>query len=245
MNITVLGYQSPYPGFQQATLGYLLESQNGTKVLLECGSGVVSAMQEWIEPYQLDAVLLSHYHFDHVADLGILQYAILMENKLQNKSKVLPIYGPSEPNDRSAHRMYKDVTIAIDIAEDVTHTIGEFRISYFQTDHDGPCYGMVIEEGYKMLLYGADSGPQTKWPSLAAQPDLMVLESTFLEKNRNPQVKHLTAADAAKIANQFTSKRLLLTHFYPKMNPQFYLQEAQLHYSNEILLPSKGLKIIL
>ncbi|PRS39145.1 hypothetical protein C6W19_10090, partial [Bacillus sp. RJGP41] len=43
--------------------------------VLDCGSGVLSQLQNHMKPEDLGAVVLSHYHPDHVADIGVLQHA--------------------------------------------------------------------------------------------------------------------------------------------------------------------------
>ncbi|MGG5833061.1 MBL fold metallo-hydrolase, partial [Bacillus pumilus] len=61
--------------------------------LVDCGSGVLSKLQQYIDIEELDAVLLSHYHHDHIADIGPLQYAKLVGYHLGKSSGPLPIYG--------------------------------------------------------------------------------------------------------------------------------------------------------
>jgi len=245
MKLKVLGYQSPYPGYNQATLGYIIEDKQGTKVLLECGSGIVSSLQKWMEPAEIDAVFLSHYHFDHVADLGVLQYSFLMNQLFHEPGKVIKVHGPSEPEDKASQRVYKEVTTSVDIHEGAIHQVGNLTFTYFLTDHDGPCYGMIITEEDTTIIYGADSGNETCWPIVTTVPDLVILESTYLDQDKNASVKHLSAKEAAEIASALQAKRLLLTHLYPKIDPQRYYNEAKQYFSNELILPEKGLELIL
>ena len=69
MKITTIGWWGAYPDANEASSGYLLESE-GYYVLIDCGSGVLSRLQNYIALQNLDAVVLSHYHWDHVADIG-------------------------------------------------------------------------------------------------------------------------------------------------------------------------------
>jgi ribonuclease BN (tRNA processing enzyme) len=80
MKITTIGWWGAYPNAGQATSGYLLESEDFS-VLIDCGSGVLTQLQHYTTLQAIDAVVLSHYHADHVADIGCLQYAarILMD----------------------------------------------------------------------------------------------------------------------------------------------------------------------
>lgn len=56
-----------------ATSAYHIHTEQGS-ILIDCGSGVMSKLSTVMNLYQLDAVLLSHLHFDHIADVGIIQY---------------------------------------------------------------------------------------------------------------------------------------------------------------------------
>lgn len=243
VRVTVIGFQSPYPGLNQATPGYLIETSGGTKVLVDCGSGVAASIQQWNPITSLDAIVLSHYHHDHVADLGVFQYAFLMEVLAGKRTKPLPVYGPAAPIDLAKIRTYNDVTEGIDISDGDEMQIGELRFRFFQTDHDGPCYGMSITDGGTTIVYGADSSPYTDWSKIDPKPDLLILESTYLEENKNPSIKHLSAKDAALIADRFEAKKLLLTHLYPTIAKEEYLREASVYFNGDIFLPYMGLQL--
>ena len=75
IKITVLGCYGPFPPIGGATSGYLLElnSQNTQKkFLLDCGSGVLAKLQQYISPNSLDGIIVTHMHYDHCSDLGVL-----------------------------------------------------------------------------------------------------------------------------------------------------------------------------
>ncbi|MBA1394328.1 MBL fold metallo-hydrolase, partial [Lactobacillus sp. XV13L] len=91
MKLTVLGYYGGYSYRGQGTSGYLLQDQ-GFNLLLDCGSGVLNSLESVLDPLQLDAVLLTHYHHDHTADLGVLQYYWQLKSG-SKKHLELPIYG--------------------------------------------------------------------------------------------------------------------------------------------------------
>jgi ribonuclease BN (tRNA processing enzyme) len=94
MKITIIGHWGGFPKANEATSGYLIEHDN-YKLLLECGSGVVSSLQKITDIKNLDAVLITHYHYDHCCDIGPLQYAIQIKTQLKeiNASKINhPVY---------------------------------------------------------------------------------------------------------------------------------------------------------
>lgn len=94
LKITVLGCLGAYPYKGEGTSSYLLES-DGFKLLLDAGSTTLVNLEEHLDPLTLDAVILSHYHYDHIADLGVLQYYRQLYPVME-PTPVLPIYGHTE-----------------------------------------------------------------------------------------------------------------------------------------------------
>ena len=75
MKLSILGNYGPYPAPGGACSGYLLESASA-RVLIECGTGVLAELQSHAALAQLDAIILSHLHYDHMSDLLPMQYAL-------------------------------------------------------------------------------------------------------------------------------------------------------------------------
>ncbi|BDP76609.1 hypothetical protein EfmAA242_08370 [Enterococcus faecium] len=57
---------------------------DGFNLLIDAGSATLIKLQEHLDPLDLDAVILSHYHHDHIADLGVLQYYWQLHPKRKN-----------------------------------------------------------------------------------------------------------------------------------------------------------------
>ena len=102
MKLHILGVSGPFPESGGATSGYLLESP-GSLVQFDLGSGVLSRLTARTAPEQLTALFLSHWHFDHASDLGVLMY------RLQALGAVLPVYAPA---DESAS-LYRMVSVSL------------------------------------------------------------------------------------------------------------------------------------
>ncbi len=84
MKLTVFGHWGGYPVANEGTSSYLLE-EAGFKLLIDVGASAVSIMQNYIDPDDIDAAIISHYHPDHVADVGILQHIRLLSQKKKNR----------------------------------------------------------------------------------------------------------------------------------------------------------------
>ena len=72
MRLHLLGINGPFPESRGATSGYLLEAGNSL-FQFDLGSGVLSALTALAAPESLTALLLTHWHFDHAADVGVLE----------------------------------------------------------------------------------------------------------------------------------------------------------------------------
>ena len=76
MRLTVVGCSPTWPNPGSAQSGYLVEA-GGSRLLLDCGPGVLSRLRE-AEPWPLvDAIVLSHLHLDHCGDLCAWLWGLL------------------------------------------------------------------------------------------------------------------------------------------------------------------------
>lgn len=90
MRLTVLGCFGPFPAAGGACSGYLVESGE-TKLLLDCGSGVLKNLLRVCPLSALTGAVISHLHMDHASDLGVLRYA------LEQSGRQLPVVAPKTP----------------------------------------------------------------------------------------------------------------------------------------------------
>ena len=88
MRLTVLGGCGAWPAAGQACSGYLLE-QDGFRLLVDPGYAIVPRLLELIDAAEVDAVLVSHGHPDHCADLHPLLRARVLTG---SRPPALPVY---------------------------------------------------------------------------------------------------------------------------------------------------------
>src|SRR5690606_15001273 len=113
---------------------------------------VLAKLYQYTSITELDAVLISHYHADHIADIGVLQHALVVENAITNGNKTIKIYGHSE-NEYEFERLQHDFTEAVHYDPDEVLIIGPFFVRFLRTIHPVPCYGMRITDGDSTLVY--------------------------------------------------------------------------------------------
>lgn len=90
--VEVLGSGGPLADDARASAGYLVWIDGEAKLLVDAGGGVFLRFGEaGATLSELDGVLISHFHADHVADLP----AILKSGSFERRERSLPIVGPS------------------------------------------------------------------------------------------------------------------------------------------------------
>ena len=68
MRLTVIGSSPAWPNPGSAHSGYMLQA-DGSRVLLDCGPGVLGRLREHAEWPDVDAIAITHFHLDHWGDL--------------------------------------------------------------------------------------------------------------------------------------------------------------------------------
>src|SRR5699024_102 len=239
MKLTVIGFRGGYPGSNEATSTYLLE-KDGCKVVLDLGSGGLLKLQNYLNVTEIDAVVLSHYHADHIADIGVLQHALLTEAQLGRVTKQTPIYGHNE-NELEFNQLTDDYTLGI--AYDPTNkiNIGPFEISFLKTVHSVPCYGMRITDGKKTIVYTADTGYQKEWIDFAENADLLITDTNLYDYQKDLNIGHMTSTQAAQIARKGKVKTLILSHLPQYGNNQDLIDEAKCIFKGNVFLAEEGL----
>lgn len=115
MKVTVIGCCGGFPAANEATSGYLFQS-GGYSLLVDCGSAVLSKLFAYVPAEELDAVILSHYHHDHIADIGPLQFAKQVGSFLGKGTHALPIYGHDADIEQFERLTYKTHTKGVPIS---------------------------------------------------------------------------------------------------------------------------------
>ncbi|MFO8069055.1 MAG: MBL fold metallo-hydrolase [Alkalibacterium sp.] len=228
MKVTVLGFYGGYPTKGVGTSSYLIEL-NDFHLLLDVGSNSLLTLEKYVDPIDLDAVLLSHYHHDHIADLGVLQFTrLLKRDDKGNKPHLLPIYCHNEDVDNFNKMSFENVSQGIAFNEESELTIGPFKIEHMKTLHPVPCYAFRIteEKSNKTMVFTADSGYKEDFIGFAKDADLLIADSNFYEGMENHTV-HMTAKECGRIANKANVKKLLLTHLPQTGDLNQLVEQAQ------------------
>lgn len=243
MKLTVLGFWGGYPYQEEGTSGYLLES-NGYSLLMDCGSATLIELEKKIDPLKLDAVVLSHYHYDHIADVGVLQYYRQLHSSKEAKP-ILPIYGNEEDPRHFEELNLAGISKGYGYAEETILHLGPFTLTFLPTIHPVPCYAIRIhdEVSGNDLCFTGDSG---YLPELAdfAHGAKVFLADTYLFNGHERHVAHLTAGEAGELAVKAAVEQLILTHLPQEGDLEVLKYQAQEAAGKlPVVLARRGLEI--
>ncbi|WP_056966023.1 MBL fold metallo-hydrolase [Apilactobacillus ozensis] len=244
MYLKVLGYYGGYPYNDVGTSSYLLTSNN-YNLMIDCGSGDLISLENNIDPLMLDSVLISHYHHDHMADIGVLQYYWQLHNKRPNKS-ILPIYGNDTDLNMVKSFNWPNSTVGKSYNAGSVLNLGPFEIIFKEVHHPVPSFAMRILEKStnKVLVYTSDTYYFDELVDFSKNSDLLITDTNFYGDKKGKKW-HMTSEESGLLAKNSNSKKLLLSHLPQYGDLNILLNEAKEKSSNdvEVLLAKLNLSI--
>ena len=221
MRLTVLGRSPARPNPGEACAGYLVEG-GGARLLLDIGPGIVAQLLLRHHPSELDAVVISHMHADHMLDLVTLRYVYPWRRLTRDER--LRIVLPPGSADQLLHlargvggaHHFEDAFRLDEHDGTAALTFGSLTLTPRETQHYIPCWGFRAEADGRRLAYTADTAPCPGLADLADGADLLLSEATLrsLDEDATPPEPrgHLLPSEAGAAARDGGAGRLLLTH---------------------------------
>jgi ribonuclease BN (tRNA processing enzyme) len=220
----ILGFAGAAP-LEGACSAYLV-ADGEQLVLLDCGPGALERVWREGALERLGAIVVSHMHLDHVADLPLIA-GELVRDRLRVPRPALYVPRGDGPNvlralDATFTRAQTPRT-RFDVAFDVREydardrvELGALTLTFAPTAHAQPCFAARVDDGSAAIVYGADGSPSESLAQLAAGADVLVLEATYAENAAAAAAQgHMTAAQAGELARRAGAGRLVLTHLVP------------------------------
>lgn len=242
MRLTVLGGCGGWPAAGTGCSGYLVE-HDGFRVLIDPGYATVPRLQEYPGAAAVDAVLVSHGHPDHCADLNPLLRARALASRPAPR---LPVYappgalGPVLALDRPG--MLDDAFELREFAPGSAFEAGPLSVRTWLLPHWMPNAGLRLHAGQTALAYTGDTGPSPELPALARDADLLVAEASYPERVPDDSARYLSsAAQAGQLAAAASAGRLILTHLMPGTDPAAAAGAAAASYDGDISVAVPGL----
>ena len=244
MNLTVLGSNASGPSPGNPGSGYLVHAGDAA-VWLDCGPGTFAELAKRLDPEGLDAVVISHRHVDHSADIlglfGYLAYGL-------GASVALPVYAPpgmrdlvagfvGADDDHVLHRVleFREVEPG-DVAE-----VGALSLRFGQAVHPVPAVVTRIDDGRSRIVYSGDTGPGGDLIELATGTDLLLCEASMQgTRDASTYAYHLTAREAGEIAAIAGASVLAVTHIPFTHDPQLTIDQASSAFAGPIDYAAPG-----
>ena len=220
MRLTVVGGCGAWPAAGQACSGYLVE-QDGFRLLIDPGYAIVPRLLERIDATEVDAVLVSHSHPDHCADLHPLLRARVLR---EEPAPALPVHTLPGAVDRvldlDGSGRLQDAFTLVEFAAGDQFEVGPFQVQTWQLPHWVPNAGIRLAAEGQVLAYTGDTGPSPAIVALARGANLFLAEASFPEQVPADAADYLSSAlQAVKNAARAGVERLLLTHLLPGTAP--------------------------
>ena len=246
IEVTLLGTGSPIPDARRAGPSTLVRAGDQT-FLVDCGRGVLMRTAALgVGANAISALLLTHLHSDHIADLGDVLISRWVSNFAPNQPP-LPIIGPPGTAEvventlkafgpdigyRIAH--HADLTAPPPVeVEEVTDGVVWGRdgvaITVAPTDHRpvAPTIGFRIEHNGASVVLAGDTVPCPTLDALAAGAGALVhtvirkdlVDAMPMQRIRDICDYHSTVEQAADTAARAGVGILILTHYVPPIAP--------------------------
>ena len=251
LSITPLGTVSPYSKGNKNCPGFLIEYK-GYKVLLDSGEGI-SRLLNFPNDLNNLIIIISHLHKDHYSGLSSIGYASYVYKNLGYLSSKIKVYIPLDDKIKSQNKL-QDFEYLMNFGDEnyfefltynnkIIH--GDMKITFCSNPHQLKTYSSKIECNDFVIVYSADTGYENnKLETFSKNADLLICESTYLRNQFKSSDNHLYAYEAGMIAKSANVKKLLLTHFWPEIDKQIYVDEAKELFENTEAA-EEGKKLIL
>ena len=258
MRVTVLGKSPSWQDADGACSGYLVE-EGETRILLDCGSGVLGKLRRFADYVEIDAVVISHLHADHFFDL--MPYACALT--FAPRQQPVPVDrwpGTEHPARPELHappgaaQTFRALCAAGGMFED--HIENAFRLTEFSGEdvidagslrvrlhpvpHYVPTFAVEIAGAGGRLTYGADHEPTDALDEFAQGTDVLMLEATLPRPERSGVRGHLTPAEAGQHATRAGARRLVLTHISDELDADWAREEASAEFDGPVDVAAEG-----
>jgi ribonuclease Z len=244
LHLTLLGSSAAVPDEAHENVYMVLHGPGGA-VLIDCaGSPLDRLRRAGVAWADLRAVVLTHFHPDHVYGLPLL----LMSMWLMGRREGLSLLGVGDCLKRTQAMMelydwqgwngFYPVTFTPTCGPGGASSPGQESI--FKTDDvslyaapnrhsvPGQALKIVARRTGRVLVYSSDTEPCQTVVELAQGADVLIHEATGIYPG------HSSPAAAGAIARQARVGKLVLAHYPPDADPQAWLAQARQSFDGPV-----------
>jgi ribonuclease BN (tRNA processing enzyme) len=240
--------------------GYLLRHDDAV-VLVDCGPGTAASLARsgWLE--RLDAVVITHEHADHVADVIGLAYARRFPEPLPR----IPLLAPASALTVLRHL---DDLFAVPTLPQMALTIRasfelgalgmdggpapvarQLQLASFPVAHAVPSAALRFSSAQQTVAFSSDTGACDALIEAAGSADLFLCEATYLAASATELDGHghLTPERAAAMASRAEAQRLILTHLARASDAAAAVAAASRHFATapiSVAIPGSRISVV-
>lgn len=260
MRLTIIGCSGSMSGPESPASAYLVQAEgmdaNGAPrtytFTLDFGPGAMGHLLRYTDPALVDAMVISHLHADHCADLiGMQVY------RRWHPSGPLPrgaVYSPGDARRRARQlgddgpeETYDDVFDFRQVRSGDTFRIGPMTIQAFPALHTVEAFAYRItgpsdiRPGENAVLtFTGDTDMCDGVVAAARGADLLLSECAYEDGRDTVRGIHLTGSRAGALAAQAGAHEMLLTHLQPWTDRDSVRAAAQEEYEGRVACVRAG-----
>ena len=155
---------------------------------LAVDAGSIASALTFEEQAKIEAVLLSHGHYDHIRELPALAFNTASSGRVvkvfatQGTLKIFATHladGQIYPEFIRGNSHFGKVLEIHEVQALQPIMVTGYRITAFSVPHPASAVGYEISDGSRTLFYTGDSGPGLRsiWPDVS--PNMLIAEMTF------------------------------------------------------------------
>ncbi|WP_129629343.1 MBL fold metallo-hydrolase [Candidatus Oscillochloris fontis] len=213
----LLGTGTGVPDADRENTHMVWDAPGGPLLIDAGGSTYQRLLRAGLNPQQLQGILLTHSHCDHINGLP----GLLFSMRLAGRTDPLPIYGLASTLHlvqailaAFALEKYQPPIIWNELSPGQEIALSEgWRIHTAMTAHSRPCLALRIEGSgpNEVLCYSADTEPCLEVAALAQGAAVLIHEAT----TPAPFPGHTSPRQAGEVAQAAGVGRLVLVHYSP------------------------------
>lgn len=240
MNVTVLGCSGGYPTYGRACSGYLVEADDA-RIWVDAGTGTLNELLYRCDPWELDAIWISHLHADHWTDLPIALHRLVLTRP--DGADPIDVYGPAgwvDGTGVTARWRLQDedpVVVAHELTDGHHYEVGPVTLTAYRTDHAVETFGVRIEDDSSVVGYTADSAPCEAVVEIGREADVFLCEAAARTED---SPLHMSPTQAGQVARQAGPAVLVLTHLWPTTDAQDARTQAAAEFHGDVQVAQQG-----
>lgn len=260
MRLRIVGCTGSMSGPRAAASSYLVQAEGvdpstgGERtwnVVLDLGPGSFGQLWRHVDPCDLDAVVFSHCHADHMGDVISLHVhrrwgpgrghgRIVVAGPDQVLDRVRQVDGVGEEEDYSTEFDIRTLRAGEPLV------VGPLTLTPSTAWHTVPAFGLRVDGPSEQdaasrvtLFYTGDTDACDTIVEGARGVDLLLSEAGFTRAD-SPRGIHLTGERVADVAKRAGVGRVVLTHIQPWTDPRVVVDEVRTGWEGPLDVASAG-----